>query len=205
MITKELSTSPAGAGITSGRKNFWPLLIFGIIMAGLAAAPVAAYTQPGTLTVLVSPGDALACVDGNYCRGTVDDGPAFFDGLAVNSYHTLTVEKGGYETSVTSFFSDPSATGLTISVNLQPNPATGRIQAYVSPSGGTFCMDSGQCDSYGPADPSGETSRQWGDLAAYQYHTLTVFMDGFEPYTQDIWVTPGTTSEVHVTMQPWSR
>jgi hypothetical protein len=190
-------------------RNFWLLVASGLLVfVLLAVAPAAAGSSPGSLDVYTSPGGSSVCIDSNYCRiSSESTGMAYFSGLAVNQYHTITVTNYGFQTYTDTIYLDPYATNLLTSAILQPssgNPGTIWVEIY--PYGGTICMDGRDCSSYGPADYNGWTSVSYSNLAPNQYHTLTVSLNGFQPYTQTIWMNPGGSMTLpDIRLQPLYR
>ena len=193
MTTNRSITTPARTGLRNRNENVLPVLIFGLAVAALCiVAPASALNAPGTITVWSDVTPALVCVDGDFCHGTFDDGTADFSGLALNSYHTVTVSANGYRTFTQSVYISSSASGITITADLDPVvPDTGLVVVGVTPYGGAVCMDGWYCQYHAPTDWSARSSQQFDNLAANKYHTLTVEIPGYPTYTQRVWVSPG--------------
>jgi hypothetical protein len=204
MTTTRLTPNPARTGLMNGKKNCLPLLVFGMLVLALALAmPAAAASPPGSVTVWSDVTPALVCIDGDFCHGTFDDGTAYFSDLTLNSYHVVTVTADGYKPNTQSFYASSSASGITITADLDPvTQDTGFVVVGVNPYGGTVCMDGWDCEYHGAPDYSARSSQQFDNLAANKYHTLTVDVNGFQPYTKRVWVSPGYNS-LEVYMQSW--
>ena len=209
MTQTRLITIPARMCPMNRNKNCVPVLIFGLLVIALfLAVPAAALNAPGTLEVYTSPGGSSVCIDSDYCRVSSETtGMAYFSGLATNQYHTIIVTNYGFQTYTDTIYIDPYATNLVTSAILQPySGEPGSVYVEIYPYGGTICMDNTDCSSYGRADYSGSTSVQFRNLAPYQYHTLTVSLEGYLPYTQTIWMNPGASTTLpDIKLQPLYR
>lgn len=194
------------------RSGMQTIMVMGILAIGflVCAVPVAAYYPTGGIQIWSTPGGAYACVDGNNCQYTASDGSAYFDGIAGGMYHSVTVSKNGYETFSQSVEVDPQVTSVVDAdlVQYRVRPVTytvssdpGIIQVFVSPYGGTTCLDDGQCQSFSPIDYNGVASVQFNNLQPNRYYTLTTRMSGFQTFSQNIYVTPGDYETINVNMQ----
>jgi hypothetical protein len=173
-----------------------------LIVLAAGIAPAAALVPPGSIQIWSTPGGANACIDGSICQVTMSDGSATFDGLSGESYHMVTVSLAGYQTFAQSVYVSSQAISV-VNAALQPNPpAVGSIQAYITPYGGTVCVDGGQCRVFSPVDLNSVASVQFTGLTANNYHTLTVSLNGYQPYTQNVYVTPGDIVQVNAVLQP---
>jgi hypothetical protein len=164
-----------------------------VVNAGLQPVPV----TTGSIQLYSTPLGATACVDGGDCRIT----PATFGDLSGNLYHLLTISSPGYQTDYENVMVIPGQTFVVNAVLQQPQPATGRVQVYITPGGGTICLDGGQCQA-GVGTAAGTGSYQYGGVPADSYHTITVEEDGYEPFTTEIYVQPDQASEVNANLQP---
>ena len=140
---------------------------------------------------------ATACVDGGDCQPTT----ATFSGLAGNSYHTITVSLNGYQTYYDTVLVTPRDTSVVDAVLQPSSPATGSVQIYITPGGGTICIDGGQCvDNVGTTDGSG--SHQFIGIMANAYHTVTVTANGYQRFITEIYVQPDQVNEANIYLQP---
>jgi hypothetical protein len=140
---------------------------------------------------------ATACVDGSNCQPTT----ATFSNLAGNSYHTVTVSLNGYQTYYDTVLVIPRDISVVDAVLQPSSPATGSIQVFITPGGGTICIDGGQCvDNVGTTDGSG--SHQFSGIMANGYHTVTVMATGYQRFITEIYVQPDQVNEANVYLQP---
>ena len=78
--------------------------------------------------------------------------------------------------------------------------APGNIKLYViPPSNANACID-GVCQVTGISSSGGMASFE--GLTGDSHHELTVNLEGYLPYTENVYVVPGETKVVTVTMQP---
>jgi hypothetical protein len=79
-------------------------------------------------------------------------------------------------------------------------PATGTVQVFITPGGGTVCVDN-QCEqNVGTPDASG--SHQFGSIPANGYHTVSVTANGYQRFITEIYVQPDQVNELTVSLQP---
>ena len=160
----------------------------------------------GGIQIWSTPGNAyveIVPTNGGMTSGawTDNSGSATFSSLVANANYRVTVTKDGYQPYTETVWVSSDST-YVVNANLQPiTPATGRLQVYSTPYGGTICVDSGQCQSFYPIDPNSEMSTQFGDLSGDQYHTVTISATGYNPVTQSVYVPAGQMPEVRISLQ----
>ena len=131
-----------------------------LIRAGVALVP------PGRITVSSTPTGALACIDSRDCDTT---GATFT--VEGNAWHTVRVtEKGYLEWTDTVFVTSDQTSTVDAYLDLDRN-ATG-IQVYVTPGGGTVCLDNGDCRANVGAPGTTGSTRFTG--VSPGYHTISV-------------------------------
>jgi hypothetical protein len=108
--------------------------------------------------------------------------------------HTITIDKQGYQTWSQYYPGNPAA-GQTINVyaTLTPNVQTGTIYVSSSPSGASAILDNGYDQVITPGTFY---------TVSTGYHTVQVVMSGYQPYTTNIPVNAGATSNVYATLTP---
>jgi hypothetical protein len=167
--------------------------------------PTNSYSNTGGIQLWTTPGDAYVEVnptngDMSYGGWTNSAGSYTLSDIPANVNYQIIVTKGGYRPYVTTLYVNPhiyAETHPTLQVDM-PDP--GRLDLSITPYGGTVCVDGSQCETY-DMDYNGELSRQVQNLAGNQYHTVTVFMNGYRPFSQDVWVPAGDSATLRATMQ----
>jgi hypothetical protein len=150
----------------------------------------------GSIEVHSTPYGATACIDGGDCQQTT----ASFTNLAGNSYHSLTISATGYQTYFDNVFVTARQTSV-VDATLQPvQPATGIVQVFITPGGGTVCLDN-QCEQ-NVGTPGASGSHQFANIPANGYHTVTVTANGYQRYITEIYVQPGQLNELTISLQP---
>ncbi|MGD0081282.1 MAG: PEGA domain-containing protein [Methanoregula sp.] len=173
-----------------------------VLVTAQATDVVNAYLQPvpvttGSIQLYSTPSGATACVDGGNCQTT----PATFDRLSDGTYHSLTISSPGYQTDYENVMVIAQETTVVNAVLQKPQPATGSLQVYITPGGGTICLDSGQCQA-GVGTASGTGSYQYSGVSANGYHTITAAENGYQPFTTEVYVQPDQVNEVNAVLQP---
>ncbi|WP_321504386.1 carboxypeptidase-like regulatory domain-containing protein [uncultured Methanoregula sp.] len=193
------------------------LSLLGIILGGVyhlavdlpaqksVKAPTNSYGDTGGIQIWSTPGDAYVEVtpaNGNMPYGGWTNSAGSYTLSNIPAYVTyqITVTKGGYRPYTTTLYVNPHIIAETHPTLPADVPDPGTIDISVSPYGGTVCIDGGQCETY-PLDTTSELSRQVQGLAGDQYHTVTVTLNGYRPFSQDVWVPAGNTGRVRVTLQ----
>ena len=164
-------------------------------------------SQPatGSVQVFITPGGGTICIDGGQCQAGVGTasgtGSYQFSGVTANGYHTITVTENGYQRFITELYVQPDQLN-EVTAALQPLASpTGNVQVYVTPGGGTVCLDGARCDAnVGSSDGTGST--QFTSVLANTQHTVTVIATGYQPYSAQVTVQPGQTGELDITLQP---
>ena len=133
----------------------------------LLAVPAMAVVPPGRITVYSSPSGAFACVDAEtYCDST----SATFT-VEGNAWHSVKVTEKGYLQWTENVYVTSDQTSV-VNAYLDLNPAVTGVQVYVTPGGGTICLDNSQCETnVGTVVSTG--SKQFSGLSA-GYHTISV-------------------------------
>jgi hypothetical protein len=192
----------------SVRIVFIAVILLIVLMVGIPPVAAAAdggvqfYVEPSTVT-------ATACVD-QHCQVTIassEGGDATFNGLDSNAWHTATVKAAGYQDYTQTFYLTPGT--QVIDVTLQPVPTptpvpTGNLEIEVSPKGGTACIDGTQCQNL-PYDPNAGGVFDFYSLAGNSYHTLTITLAGYQPYTDTVYVNGGIDNGESVTLVPLAQ
>ncbi len=108
--------------------------------------------------------------------------------------HTIDIAKQGYQTWSQFYPGNPQA-GQTINVyaTLTPNVQTGTIYVSSSPSGASAVLDNGYDQIVTPGT---------FNTVSTGYHTVQVTMAGYQPYSTNIPVSAGATSNVYATLTP---
>ena len=77
----------------------------------------------------------------------------------------------------------------------------GNIQVYSTPHGNDVCLDSttnsGNCQAF---DSDGFT--EFFGVVGESYHTVSVYLDGYQTYTTTVYVSPDEDAVVHAVLQP---
>ena len=184
------------------------------------------FVKPGGGTVCI---DATECHQG---VGTADStGSTQFAGLD-EGYHVVSVNATpGYQASTIRAYV-PRRGFASITVTLEPvrapgteqatipqgfmtvppttaipSPASatqhGKLRVYVSPIGGTVCIDSGDCrDHVGGTPGPGTGFEDFPAVSAGVPHNVSVTEDGFLPASSQVTVSPDKASSVTFVLQP---
>ena len=108
--------------------------------------------------------------------------------------HTISVAKPGYQTWTQYYPGNPPA-GQTINVYaiLTPNVQTGTIYVTSNPSGATATLDDGYDQGATPMTFSSVTTGS---------HNIRVTSPGYQPFSTNVVVSSGATSNVYATLTP---
>jgi len=172
---------------------------------GALTVPENSYSDTGGIQIWSTPGNAYVDIqptNGDMGYGGYTSSSGSYTQTDVPAYVTyrVTVTKDGYLPYTTTLYVSPHIIAETNPV-LQPDiPATGTLELRITPYGGTVCVDGGQCQTY-DMDYNGELNSQIQDLAGNQYHTVTVNIPGYRPFSQDVWVPAGDSATLRATMQ----
>jgi hypothetical protein len=167
------------------------IIILLLVLAVHAHGQVAS----GRITVYSTPSGALACVDSTNCDTT----PATFS-VEGNSWHTVVVTANGYLQWSNPVYVVSDQTSL-VNAALDQNPSTTGIQVFVTPGGGTVCLDYNQCIP-NVGTPSGTGSTQFTGMGA-GYHVITVTgTDGYEDYSAPVSVNMGSFTTTSINLLP---
>jgi hypothetical protein len=167
-----------------------------IVLLVLIAVPAMAEVPPGRITVYASPSGALACVDAaSYCDST--DATFTVQG---NAWHTVTVTEKGYLQWTDSVYVTSDQTSV-VNAYLDLNPAVTGVQVYVTPGGGTVCLDNSQCRvNVGTTGSTG--SIQFPGVSA-GYHTISVESPaGYQDASELVFVELGKITTVTIGLDP---
>lgn len=172
---------------------------------GAPAAPENSYGVTGGIQIWSNPGNAYVDIQpvgggmgyGGYTSSTgsytLTDVPAYMS-------YRITVTKDSFLPYTTTLYVNPNIIAET-NPTLQPDtPGPGTLELRITPYGGTVCVDGGQCETY-DMDYNGELSRQVQNLDGNQYHTVTVNIPGYRPFSQDVWVPAGDSAMLRAAME----
>jgi hypothetical protein len=157
----------------------------------------------GSIQVSITPGGGTICIDGGQCVdnvGTADgSGSHHFSGIIANTYHTVTVTASGYQRFITEIYVQPDQVNEA-TIYLQPlTSPTGSVQVYITPGGGTVCLDGTRCDAnVGSLDGTGST--RFAGVLANSQHTITVTTTGYLPYSSHFTVLPNQINELDISL-----
>jgi hypothetical protein len=166
-----------------------------IVLFLLIAVPATADLAPGRITVYSTPPGALACIDTTDCDTTV----ATFTAEG-NTWHTVVVTENGYRLWTENVFVTSEQTSV-VNAFLDLNPASTAIQVYVTPGGGTICLDNGECRLLGGLD--GATGSTLFTGVSPGYHTLSVEAPaGYSDTTELVQVSLGRITDVSISLDP---
>jgi hypothetical protein len=166
-----------------------------IVLFLLIAVPATADLAPGRITVYSTPPGALACIDTTDCDTTV----ATFTAEG-NTWHTVVVTENGYRLWTENVFVTSEQTSV-VNAFLDLNPASTAIQVYVTPGGGTICLDNGECRLLGGLD--GATGSTLFTGVSPGYHTLSVLAPaGYSDTTELVQVSLGRITDVSISLDP---
>jgi hypothetical protein len=168
-------------------------------------APTNSYSDTGGIQLWTTPGDAyieVNPVNGAMGYGGWSNSAGSYTLSDIPAYMTyqITVTKAGYRPYSTTLYVNPHIYAETHPELQVDTPNPGNLDITITPYGGTVCIDGGQCETY-PLDLNGELSRQVRDLAGDQYHTVSVVMSGYRPFSQDVWVPAGDYGRLRATLQ----
>jgi hypothetical protein len=167
-----------------------------IVLIVLLAVPAIAVVPPGRITVYSSPSGALACVDDeSYCDST---GATFT--VEGNDWHTVMVTEKGYLEWTENVYVTSDQTSV-VNAYLDLNPAVTGVQVYVTPGGGTVCLDNSECQvGVGTIDSTG--SIQFPGVSA-GYHTVSVESpSGYRDDSELVFVELGKITTVSIGLVP---
>lgn len=201
-------TGPPGHTVTVSKQGYqaWSQYYPGNPAAGQHVAVYAALipipVTPVTLPTTSMPGGQ----QGYYAiNANVDGAAVSFDGKNYGAVpvtvtvsttgtpgHTIDIAKQGYQTWSQFYPGNPQA-GQTINVyaTLTPNVQTGTIFVSSSPSGASAVLDNGYDQIVTPGT---------FNTVSTGYHTVQVTMAGYQPYSTNIPVSAGATSNVYATL-----
>jgi hypothetical protein len=200
-------TGPPGHTVTVSKQGYqtWSQYFSGNPAAG-QHIPVKAVLYPVVTTL---PTTALPGSQQGYysINANVDGAAVSFDGKNYGAVpvtvtvsttgtpgHTIEIAKQGYQTWSQNYPGNPTA-GQTINVyaTLTPNVQTGTIYVSSSPSGASAILDNGYDQVITPGSFY---------TVSTGYHTVQVTMAGYQPYSTNIPVSAGATSNVYATLTP---
>jgi hypothetical protein len=167
--------------------------------------------------VFVKPGSGTVCLDNVQCHMNVGNagstGSIQFTGVK-EGYHTITVgSPAGYQ----DFSKEVYVTMgrfTTLNIDLVPyftpvipvtpqTPATGNIRVYIDRVGSTVCIDNGNCrDNVGGAGGPGSGTTLFSDVMVGTAHTISVALQGYEPYSLQVSVGKDQVNTVDVALKP---
>jgi hypothetical protein len=167
--------------------------------------PTNSYSDTGGIQLWTTPGDAYVEVvptNGAMSYGGWTNSAGSYTLSDIPAYVTyqIIVTKAGYRPYSTTLYVSPHIYAETHPELQIDMPDPGNLDISITPSGGTICIDGGQCETY-PLDTGGELSRQVRNLAGDQYHTVTVVLNGYRPFSQDVWVPAGDYGRLKATLQ----
>jgi hypothetical protein len=158
--------------------------------------PAQAVLPPGNIVVHSTPPGAFACIDTVDCDYTTATFVASADTM-----HTVTVTADGYQRWTDTVYVTSGQTSVVVA-DLQLNPDTTKIQVYVNPGGGQVCLDSSPCH-VNVGTPSGLGSTQFTGVSVGP-HTISASAYGFRTYTEQVYVSLGSTSTIRIDLVPSS-
>jgi hypothetical protein len=153
-------------------------------------APAQAVLPPGNIVVHSTPPGALACIDTVDCDYTTANFVASADAT-----HTVTVTADGYKRWTDTVYVTSGQTSV-VAADLQLNPDVTKIQVYVTPGGGQVCLDNSQCN-VNVGTPYGTGSTQFTGVSVGP-HTISATAYGFRTYTEQVYVSLGSTSTIRI-------
>ncbi|MFA4877799.1 MAG: hypothetical protein WC586_10320 [Methanoregula sp.] len=175
------------------------------LVGNIPQPPSNSYSATGGIQLWTNPGNAYIEVNptnGNMPYGgwSQSTGSYTLNDIPANVNYQIIVTKAGYLPYTTNLYVNPHIIAEA-HPELQPDtPASGTLDISIIPYGGIVCIDGSQCETY-PLDASGELSRQVQNLDGDQYHTVTVVLGGYRPFSQDVWVPAGDTGRLRATLQ----
>jgi len=166
-----------------------------IVLLVLLAVPAMGLVEPGRITVYSTPSGARACIDNADCDTT---GATFT--ANGNAWHTVVVTENGYLQWYDYVYVTSGQTSVVNAV-LDLNPAVTAIQVFVTPGGGTVCLDNSDCRvNVGTIGSSGST--QFAGVSE-GYHTISIESPaGYEDTTRVVSVTLGKFTDVTIVLDP---
>jgi len=173
-----------------------------LVLLFLLAVPVMAALQPGRITVSSSPTGAHACINNEQCDLTT----ATFT-VPGNAWYTVNVTEVGYQQWSEKVFVTTGQTSM-VDAYLDLDPNATAIQVFVTPGGGTVCLDNGDCRAN--VGTNGSTSvAQFSPVGVLftkvspGYHTVTVESPaGFVDSSKLVEVSLGKVSTVTIELDP---
>jgi hypothetical protein len=176
------------------RFTFAKTAIF-IVLLILLATPAMGLVEPGRITVYSTPSGARACIDNADCDTT---GATFT--ANGNAWHTVVVTEKGY-LQWSDYVYVTSGQTSVVNAALDLNPAVTAIQVYVTPGGGTVCLDNSDCRvNVGTIGTTGST--QFSGVSE-GYHTISVESPaGYEDASRLVSVTLGKFTTVTIVLDP---
>lgn len=213
-----VQSPPAGTPLSQLVLFMVCLSVAGCIVAGgvfftgnspgqTAVRPPTNSYETGGIQIWSTPGNAYVDIQPlnggmGYGGYTLPTGSYTLTDIPAYVTYRVTVSKDGYRPSTTTLYVQPHIIAETHPQLQVAAPDPGTLDISITPYGGTVCIDGGQCETY-PFDGSGELSRQVRDLAGDQYHTVTVSLNGYRPYSEDVWVPAGGDARIRATLQRW--
>jgi len=170
-------------------------------------APTNSYSETGGIQIWSNPGNSYVEISPNsggmgYGGWTSSTGSYTLRDIPAYESYRVTVTKDGYRPYTTTLYVNPHIIAETNPTLQLDTPDPGNIDISITPYGGTVCVDGTQCESY-DMDYNGQLSRQVRGLDGNQYHTVTVSMNGYRPFSKDVWVPAGDTAKLSTTMHHW--
>ena len=157
-------------------------------------------TPTGYICAWSSPSGAYIYLDGVYQGVTGSDWFYIYDVLT--GYHTIRVEKFGYEDytetvyvsagDVVSVYAYPTEVPTVAATAIVTELPTGHISVWSNPSGADIYLD----DAYQGATGSA----QFWTYVSMGYHTIRLEKSGYEDYTETVYVSAGDTVTVSTSL-----
>ena len=147
----------------------------------------------GRIAVQSTPGGASVYIDGTYHGTTPTAGGSWLEQDVLAGRHRVSVQSEGYTTYSTTVDAE-SGQRSEVRVTLNSDQAVGAIQVSTSPNGATVTLDHDETRT-APAtflnvDPG--------------THTIVATLEGYDPVSRTIQVSPGQTAQTSITLGPVS-
>jgi len=169
------------------------------------------------IQVNVISGSGTVCLDNSDCRANVGSATGtknvLFTGVSPG-FHTISVEAAADYEDTSELVEVNLGKITTVNVELHAfaipatsvpvvNKPTGSIRVYVDRTGGTICIDSGDCYvNVGGTPGPGTGTVIFSDVTADKAHIITIAVDGFKPVSAPILVGQDQIATVDVSLQP---
>jgi hypothetical protein len=181
------------------------LLSITFLVILLVGIPAVTASATGGIQIWTTPGAYVNAIatdgSGTYGGQTNAQGSYTFQYLPANTNYEVDISADGYQDFVTYVYVTPNIIG-EVNQYLQPD-TSGWINVNIHPSGGTACVDDGQqCQTSYPVDTHATMVLQFRNLPVDRYHTVTVYTDGYQPVTQNVYVTADKMVSLDITLVP---